>query len=235
MLSLSILTFDACKKSSSPPDSNVQNKIMPLGASRVEGASPQYESYRYELWKDLIENGWSFDFIGTRSDATSYPVFSNSSFDMDHEGRSSWTSGQIADELEDWLNQAGIPDIVLLSSPGGNDALQNLPYQETVDNINEIIDTLQAKNPEVTILIEQMAPFHSNFMADTVLADYIDQLRQDVATIATQQSTTSSTVIAVDMYTGFGNALLADNLHYNEAGAVFIATRYYDVLVNVLE
>ena len=37
------------------------NKILPLGASRVEGARPDYESFRYELWKDLVENDWVFD------------------------------------------------------------------------------------------------------------------------------------------------------------------------------
>ena len=31
-----------------PPSASL-NKIMPLGASRVEGARPEYESYRYEL------------------------------------------------------------------------------------------------------------------------------------------------------------------------------------------
>ena len=39
------------------------NKIMALGASRVEGNRPQYESFRYETWKDLIENNYSIDFI----------------------------------------------------------------------------------------------------------------------------------------------------------------------------
>ena len=32
------------------------NKIMALGASRVEGNRPQHESFRYETWKSLIQN-----------------------------------------------------------------------------------------------------------------------------------------------------------------------------------
>ena len=35
--------------------------------------------------------------------------------------------------------------------------------------------------------------------------------------------------------TGFNDGLLADNVHYNESGAEFIANRYYNVLANVLE
>jgi hypothetical protein len=53
--------------------------------------------------------------------------------------------------------------------------------------------------------------------------------------IASQQSTSSSEVIAVDMYTGFTDLMLADDVHYNESGADFIATRYYNVLSNILE
>ena len=67
-----LFLFNACNKEYDTipaPQSASINKIMPLGASRVEGARPQYESFRYELWKDLKENDWKFDFIGTQSDA----------------------------------------------------------------------------------------------------------------------------------------------------------------------
>lgn len=77
------------------PQSNSINKILPLGASIVEGASPYYESFRYELWKKLSENDWIFDFIGTQSDPASYPNLGSLSFDVDHEGRGGWTSADI--------------------------------------------------------------------------------------------------------------------------------------------
>ena len=34
---------------------DIPNKIMPLGASRVQGFTPWFESYRYALWRDLID------------------------------------------------------------------------------------------------------------------------------------------------------------------------------------
>ncbi len=55
-------------KDSPKPISTSINKIMTLGASRVEGSRPDYESFRYNLWKNMIENNWTFDFIGTQSD-----------------------------------------------------------------------------------------------------------------------------------------------------------------------
>ncbi|MEM6686349.1 MAG: GDSL-type esterase/lipase family protein [Bacteroidota bacterium] len=238
-LSLSIAILQACNTDDNsianlPNNDTAVAKIMPLGASRVEGARPIFESYRYELWKDLVENGWAFDFVGTNVDEASYPTVNNSNFDIDHEGRSGWTSGQILAQLNTSLTEIGAPDIVLFSSPGGNDALLNLPYDQAIANINGIIDVLQASNPNVTIVMEQMAPGLSSIMTQELTA-YFTNLQQDAVTIAAQQSTTTSRVIVVDMFTGFSDALLADTVHYNEAGAEFIATRYYNVLVNLLQ
>ena len=210
------------------------NKIMALGASRVEGNRPQYESFRYETWKDLIENNYSIDFIGTQNDPGSYPVVENLNFDPDHQGRGGWTSGDILDQLESDLDMAGTPDVVLFSSPGGNDALQNLPYDEAIGNINEIVDILQEVNPNVTLIIEQMAPGRTDIMTGELL-NYFNQLQDEILIIAKNKATNTSQVIAVDMFSGFTDAMLADDVHYNTKGAMFIAQRYYDVLTQVLE
>lgn len=231
---LTVLCTFGCKDEEPKPRSNSINKIMPLGASRVEGDRPSFESFRFELWKDLQENNWTFDFIGTQSDNATYPSIGEVTFDVDHEGRGGWTSGQILNGIETWLNQTGPPDVVLFSSPGGNDALTGLPYDQTIANINAIIDLLQANNPNVTIVIEQLAPGQSVIMIGE-LANYFEQIQQEVLVISAEQSTPSSQVIAVDMATGFSDALLVDDVHYNEAGADFIASRYYNVLVNILE
>jgi len=229
----------ACSSVDSEPSpektvSDSINTIMPLGASRVEGARPDYESYRYELWKDLIEDEWTFDFIGTMSDEANYPEYKSMSFDIDHEGRAGWTSGQILDGLTGWLNKTGAPDIVLFSSPGGNDALQGLPYNVAVDNVNEIIDIIQAFNPNVTIIIEQLAPARSDAMTPE-LTSFFNQMALDVVSVAESQTTSTSQIIPVDMFTGFTDEYFADEVHYNEAGASIIAECYYDILINVLQ
>ncbi len=236
LIGISLTMFNACTDDDtrSKPISASINKIMPLGASRVEGARPEFESYRYELWKDLQEEDWTFDFIGTQSDLASYPSFSGIDFDPDHEGRGGWTSGQILNGIDDWLMETGSPDIVLFSSPGGNDILEGLDYDQALANINAIIDILQDNNPSVTIIIEQPAQGRSDFMT-TELTNAFNQIQQDVLSIATDQTTATSQVIAVDMFTGFNDSYLADEVHYNEAGAEFIATRYYNVLENILE
>ena len=132
------------------------------------------------------------------------------------------------------MSNTGSPDIVLFSSPGGNDILGGLPYDNAIANINSIIDLLQDNNPNVSILIEQLAPGRSDFMTTNFITLF-EQMKEDVLDIATTQTTSTSKVIAVNMYEGFNDDYLADDVHYNEAGADFIATRYYNALTNVLE
>jgi lysophospholipase L1-like esterase len=236
IIGISSFLLNSCEKddSISKPKSTSINKIMCLGASRVAGDKPNHESFRYELWKDLIENNWTFDFIGTQTDAASYSMFNNRNFDIDHEGRSGYTSSQILNNITNWIAVTGVPDIVLFSSPGGNDGLQNLPYQQTISNIKAIVALLQQANPTITIVIEQLAPARSDIMS-VELTNYFNQLLEDVLTIASENTTTSSQVIAVDMFTNFTDNLLADDVHYNTAGANFIADRYYTLLKTILE
>lgn len=241
-LLLATMTFLLCACDSSddtdtstnepPNNTDARNLILPLGASRVSGNRPAHESYRFELWKELIENEWAFDFIGTMTDPASYPIVNNMDFDIDHQGVSGATSAQILVNLNSVLEQSGIPDIVLFSSPGGNDILQGVPYPNAITNINAIIDTLQEANPNITIIIEQIAPPNINQAGLQLL---LTTVHQDILTIAAQQSTNTSSVIPVDMFTGFTTAMLADEIHYNQLGAEFIADRYFNVLTTVLE
>ena len=229
-----ILSFCSCKSDDGigiDPNSEPNDglKIMPLGASRVEGDRPEFESYRYELWKLMVDAGWEFDYIGTREDEASYPSHSNRNFDLDHEGRGGWTSGQILAGLDSWMQSAGVPDIVLFSSPAGNDALEGLDYEQAIDNINSAIDMIQAANADVTIIIEQLAPGQSEIMTGDLLT-YFNDIQADILKVASTQTTSTSKVIAVDMFSGFTDELLADDVHYNEAGARFVAARYFAAL-----
>ena len=79
-----------------------------------------------------------------------------------------------------------------------------------------------------------MAPARSDIMTPE-LTDFFEQMQSEVLNIAASQTTSTSQVIAIDMFTGFNDGLLADDVHYNEAGAEFIANKYYNVLVNILE
>ncbi|OJJ17844.1 hypothetical protein BKI52_28715 [marine bacterium AO1-C] len=240
---LFIFIISACKNESSDPTPMITNnpqgnatRILPIGASRVEGFRPAYESYRYELWKLFIDNDNNVDLIGSLKDEFSYPTYKNLSFDTDHEGRGGATSGQILEAVTNTIDgiieQSGMPEFVLFSTPGGNDGLENLPFDQAVKNVNAIIDLLQAKIPNVTIILEKAAPPNSN--SEERIKSFLDNMNAEVTRIAMEQSNESSKVILVDMNTGFTDSLLADPVHYNEAGAKFIAQRYYDLLKDKL-
>lgn len=236
-----ILTVAGCKSSDDSPSTNENCvdrtgdvNIMPLGASRVAGSPPGFESYRYELWKKFIDGGWSVDFVGTEKDAATYNSYKGFCFDTDHEGRSGWTSAQINENIENWLDSGETPDIVLFSSPGGNDALKGDQIEDIVPRINAIIDKIQTHNPNVTIVIEQMAPLHSSLI-DNDLRSALTAFRTIIESIAKTESTPNSEIVVVDMATGFLDHYYADGLHYNNDGALFVAERYYNILIPLLQ
>ena len=234
LLAIATLAFvflTACQKNNLPASPAI--KILPLGASRVQGDPPNYHSYRYKLWKKLLVNGWSIDFVGSQIDPKSYALVDNEEFDPNHEGHIGYTSGQILEELDDWMATVDTPNIVLFSSPGGNDALDFLPYDDAVDNIVDIVQKLQGYNPNVTIVIEKMAP--GNTIAMLVLGDYYTRIQNDMDSLVNYLNTPTSTVLSIDMATGFDNDFLADPIHYNQQGASFISDRYYDLLTTIME
>ncbi len=125
---ITIITFSCNEENNTTPEIEIPNasimKVMPLGASRVAGRRPSHESFRFYLWEDLIENNLDIDYIGTFTDNASYPTVNGNEFtEREHQGRGGLTSGQILEALPNWIDEAGIPDIVLFSSPAGNDGL----------------------------------------------------------------------------------------------------------------
>ena len=82
--------------------------------------------------------------------------------------------------------------ILLTGSPGGNDALNGMSYDNAIDNIKSIINKLQNKNPNVTH-VEKMAPAKSFFVLIHCPTQW--QLHVDIETIALENSTTTSQVI----------------------------------------
>lgn len=234
-----VLVFNQCRREDTSTcngnNTTEKNTILLLGASRVEGAAPTYVSYRKWLWNKLIDGGWTFDFVGNRRDSFTYNLYQDvCAFDVHHEGHSGFTSGQLLQGLPHWLDRIAVPDIVLFSSPGGNDALDFLPYDDALANVNAIIDTLQARNPNITIVIEKMAP-PNTWLLVPPLSTYYNAIHEDVEIIAQTKSTPTSKIVVVDMATGFTNDMLADPIHYNSLGAEHVAQRYYDVLETLLE
>ena len=55
----------------------------------------------------------------------------------------------------------------------------------------------------------------------------LNDFNSQIISIANSLTTNTSKVIALDMNTNFNESYLADDVHYNEAGAKFIADIYF--------
>lgn len=230
-----LLLLQSCGKSndSDLPIEDNSTKILILGASRVQGNPPEHESFRFDLWKNLKLANYDVDFIGNIHHYHQYPLVLGQRFDPQHQGQSGFTSGQILADLDNNLARIGNPDIVIFSSPGGNDIQNEIPLRIVKSNIRAIVSHLQSKNPNVTVILEKMAPGHSSTM-DEETTYYYEALLEEVELIQKQLSSHNSNVYTADMATGFTDDLLDKAAHYNKEGAEFIAARHFEVLEEIL-
>ena len=104
---------------------------------------------------------------------------------------------------------------------GGN------PPSEPIENIVELVEKLQTHNSNITIFLEEIAPANSETMTSSLTTN-LNDFNSQIASIANTLTTNTSKVIALDMNTNFNESYLADDVHYNEAGAKFIADIYFD-------
>ena len=127
------------------PTLSAQTKILSLGDSITAGAG-NLHSYRYELWKDLIDSGMDFDLVGSTTANTpwgataTYPDYLGQVFDADHEGHYGWNTTNIlqglpaGNHLASWLPGYGV-DVALVHL-GTNDTVSythlTLPTMYTV-------------------------------------------------------------------------------------------------------
>ena len=207
--------------------------IMCIGDSRVDGDRPNYESYRYEFWKRLVNSSYRFEFAGGHDDgdqAVGYDDYGRQSFDDRHEGIAGDQTTDVLERLNEALEQVGGvgPDIILLGI-GINDLLNGKSVEATIKNVHQIVDRIQEKNPKVTIFIEQIAPGKTTFMT-AGLGQQLDQYNTEIAHLATERQTAASKVVAVDMASNWQDAYLADVVHYNVQGAQVVADRYFAAL-----
>lgn len=207
-------------------------QILSIGDSRVEGHKTDFISYRYELWKLLKNDDRNIDFFGTRIDERVYPDFQEIPFDHNHEGRSGDRIDETLGRLEILItNHPDMVGNVVLLGVGGNDLVQGIPLDNSVEHLNLIIDKLQAANTSVTIFIEKIAPGTTSFQESNIVdrSEYT-AFNNAISNIAIRKSTVKSRVVVVDMSILLTDENYADDVHYNQPGAQKIANQYFDAM-----
>ncbi len=222
-------------------------KILTIGNSITQADQNTY-SYRYNLWKKLIDANIDFDFIGSQTTNKggnpAWPAYKGKTFDSDHEGHYGWTVDQLlnghdhepnAGKLSQWL-QNYTPDIVLLHA-GTNDAILGQSLDGTINELKELITQIRQKNPNVIILMAKLIPAYPEKVGKSQ-AENIPKLNEKIAALATQLNTDQSRVILVDQFSNFDPTPGADSfdgLHPNASGEEKMAQRWFAALSPLLK
>ncbi len=208
-------------------------RVMPLGDSITDG-QPPYNSYRYYLYRKLIDAGYGVDFVGSRiqNKDGSPPDFD---FDQNHEGHSGIRADQMLEPISPgspvtrvaaWV-QATNPDVVLLHL-GTNDLWRGDSRASTVAEISQIIDVIRGINPSIKIVLAKLIP----------LANYEGQIAEfnsELAVMAAGKGLPGSPLVLADMHSGFSlSEHTYDNVHPNAAGAGIMADRWFDAVDELL-
>ncbi|HIO92542.1 MAG TPA: cellulose-binding protein [Leucothrix mucor] len=204
-------------------------KILPLGDS-ITCASPYKLSYRYPLWKHLVDAEKNIEFIGSQKQKSNgyrkWENYKNHKFSEANECHSGWRADRIlhrASGIDQWL-KTYTPDIALIHL-GTNDMYQNQTPVSTVDEIKKIITKLRGKNPRIKILVAKIIPLYTNPL--------VPRLNQLISELTKTITTSQSPVAIVDMYSGFSIStyMQKDKIHPNAKGEELMAKRWFDALM----
>jgi len=226
----------ACDPPADDPDPQVPEccvegdclRILTLGNSITQG-DDQRQSYRYPLWKGLIDLDWCFDLVGSQRDNhdgnPEWPDYLGEQFDQDHEGHWGWRANQISDSLAGWLGEYDV-DAALVHI-GTNDLRADDEDPEiTAGEVALIVDELRDANPEVTIFLAQIIP-----TASPEDIGPIEEYNGLLADLAVEMDEEGSQIILVDQYEGYDPAEYShDGLHPNEVGEIVMAARWLEAL-----
>ena len=210
-------------------------RLLPLGDSITQGRAdkgeetPATQSWRYPLWKALVDAGVEFGFVGSMTKgfngSPSWPDYKGRQFDRDHEGHWGWPSWLVAEKLPGWLEQYDPPDIALVQL-GGNGTKEKDHRQRNLKAMREIITLLRGRNPKVVILLGLPCPAWDPF----------PQMRKDYADLCREMNTKASPVVPVDHSPGWVSDPKAkdtdtvDWVHPNAQGDRKLAERWHKAM-----
>ncbi|HFD87772.1 MAG TPA: hypothetical protein ENJ35_08880 [Gammaproteobacteria bacterium] len=218
-------------------------KIIPVGDS-ITQSNFEHQSYRYQLWKKMVQQNIDFDLIGsqhTNSNQTATGTLPAGTvqvpqpavtfngqtipFDPDHEGYWGATADEVLVFLKDALPALDEPDIALVHL-GTNDVRDGQDNASTIADLKAVITALRGKNPRVIIMLAKIIP------TDTAAVEPLNTLIGGLSTM----STVNSPVIIVDQYTGFDRIPdTFDGIHPNLSGENKLADKWLAEINKVIK
>eukprot|EP00966_Prymnesium_polylepis_P115427 2668105-Prymnesium_polylepis.1 len=216
------------------PSSSSGHCLLPLGDD-VTQSDASLHSWRYHLWKDLVDANASdvFDWAGSLSTNrhcgpgcpqgigpncdcpdSLWPDYKGISFPRLHEGRSTFTTWELMAGIKAWLGSYTCWPTCVLLHMGNNDVCQ--PWSQTADrtvaNIRAIVRELQSNAAvDTRVLLAVPIPTCCGAVSDN-LAPLIRPL-----------ANASANVFVVDQADGFDVATMSDGCRPNALGERAIA------------
>lgn len=215
---------------------------MCIGNSITQSDKGHY-SYRYHLWKMLVDAELDFDFVGTQQNNKdgnpAWPAYKELTFDSSHEGHWGWSIEQAlnghpndkeAGKLEDWLKNY-TPDVVLLHF-GTNDMFRNHPLPETLTKLRRLVALLRGDNPNVIIFMAKLIPAYDQKVG-LQAAFNIGRFNNEIPALVQELHTQESPVILIDQHHNFDpfpGKDSYDGVHPNESGEKKMAGKWFNAL-----
>lgn len=226
--------------------------IMPMGDSvTARGGSPE-SSYRYWLYVDLTNAGYSdseFAFVGntTGNGGASDGPPANSWPDDEYEGGSSpgpdaWTTVTGVDNAASAagiLNSGSPSGTIVLLDLGANDLNEGEPLKtnllEVQDNLETIIQTFAQANSGTVILLAVPTGWLTD-PPDPLAKKYMSSLSSAVSKAASDQRKAGVDVEVVNLFGGYNvRTDTKDGTHPDIKGEQEIARKYFNALRPVLK
>lgn len=194
-------------------------KILPLGDSITVGwGSPEYSSYRVELFRKARNDSHEITFMGTKMDGPS--TVDGVSFPRKHEGVASQTITQIQGRIDAAL-AAETPHIVLVHA-GTNDV--NFSPVGVADRLPVLVDKLLTELPDALIVVASIIPFPQ-------FSDRVTAFNATIPGMVEERASAGAHVLFVDQFAGYpANSELPDGVHPNDAGYARMAGKWYEAI-----
>ena len=215
-----------------PTTAGTACNIMPVGDSITEGCcTAPMGGYRIELFRQALTNSKNITFVGT---ATNGPTtVDGEAFPQHHEGHGGWKISQIADVIDNAINQSD-PHIILLKI-GTNDINGNNDIANAPNRLESLIDQITGDAPDALLVVSAIIPT-TNDGTNQNVQNYNSAIQQKAEAAANS----GKHVIFVDNYAlfeanaNYKTAWMADGLHPNDAGYAALGQSFYDLISDLL-
>ncbi len=231
--SLAVLVAGACISLASPV-SNAVN-IMPFGDSITAFGSAPESSYRYWLYTDLINAGFTdFDFIGNQNGVQPAGGPANFWPDQNYEGGGGDDGITTADGVGLAQSDANSGVDVVLLELGANDPDNNIPASQSEADLEMIIQAFAAQNPSVIVLISTPPKFQpsSNLpkREQNQANAGISKVDGVIGKVVSTEKKAGVNVIKVSLGGYNPRTDTSDGTHPNVKGEQYIAKQFFNAL-----